>query len=1304
MTIVAALRRFVCPRCGEAADAPGACRRDGEALADAEDDDLLGTELGGYRIAEEIGQGGMGAVYRAVQPTIDAEVAIKVLSRELIGERESSERFVSEARIANKVRHEGLVKVLQIGLTPDDRPYLIMEHLTGIPLSILIGAPLPLGTLLRRLAEVARAVGAMHDAGVIHRDLKPSNLFVTTAGFIKVLDFGIAKLADERSGLTRTGHTIGTPGYMSPEQAQADPIDHRSDIYSLGVVIYEAVVGRRPFEGRVVEAMVAHELPPALPDRMPRTLDAIVQRAMSPDPTARFSTVGDLATALDKVVETLPGDMFAPLLDTPLTVTIGPAFAVTSTLRAERAVTTTMLAHHPIKRLGRYGIEGTVGRGGEGVVLIARDPKVQRKVALKLLDADTGDHRARVIAEAQAMARVNHPNVVTLYELGEDGDQLFLAMEYLEAIDLERWLAEGTRPWREIVKMFVAAGHGLAAAHAVGVVHRDFKPANVLLGKDGRPRVGDFGIAEVGPSTHNASGTPAFMAPEQVEGGAVDARADQFAFCAALWLALHGEAPYAGGTALAIALAAQRDELRGPAHNVPSTITSVLRRGLAATPAARFPDMPALLAALEREPRRRWPGIAGAVVVSGALLAIVALREPAIEAPAPASGPTLGEIRAIPEPMDRLRAIAKLPVIERANLEVRTMARDAVAHGFVKKLQLDGDPLPEAAAFSIDGTLVVPVGDRVLAIDPAGKSRALPPPPRPPRRMFLDTRELRVLLDDQILATPLDRPAWQSIARCDYTGIRGRLAEANADLSMLACPGSSSKLVIDGQSSSIAIDRRDAVAFAPNRRVAVRRDMAIDVYDAHTTLVARREVIATQVAITDDLVAYIADGTLVLWDPATNAINATQMRADRVDLIGGAEPIALVTSSVGTAIAYVVRTPRLLVADVEASRSVPTRIAGRRVVESTASEVIVRDFGSGRAWRQRGAPGHVIADASGTRFAAFDGRALRLWTIEPLPAISTLGLLAFVADDLLIASAPGWTAPRAYDLRGTLLDELPANTRILPATNALLVMRDGKTLRWQPRIKLLREAADHELVAAIATGDELHENLDGVVVRTRDRTQSCPGPAFQTSTDGSTALVLTDGKLFACKLATKALMRIAISDDLESRSRNSRARWTVSRDGSRAAVIDEGRLALYDVRTGAAIGSPTAKLSVVDVAFARDHRLVVNAKEGLFLVDGDTIATLSTEPQHKDARFTPDGASIVAIARARVLVWSPPDLEPHELGLLAVPSDQRSALFAATGHAVARSLHALTGAAVVLPIAPPDQTVVEGWLARASEP
>ena len=288
--------------------------------------------------------------------------------------------------------------------------------------------------------------------------------------------------------------------------------------------------------------------------------------------------------------------------------------------------------------IGRYLVLDLIGRGGMGMVYSGYDPELDRKVALKLLRPDRAGsggerYRARLLREAQAIARLSHPNVVAVYDAGTFDDRVFVAMELVEGQTLRQWLGEERRSWQEVLAVLLPAGRGLAAAHAAGLVHRDFKPENVLLGRDGRARVADFGLArqagrlddeaeeppaaEVSPLTAPltgwgmAVGTPAYMAPEQLRGEPADPCSDQYAFCLTLWEALHGERPFTEAGAL-----------RDPAGSrVPARLRQVVLRGLSADPAARWPSMEDLLAVLERDPsavRRRGLAAAAALALAAA--------------------------------------------------------------------------------------------------------------------------------------------------------------------------------------------------------------------------------------------------------------------------------------------------------------------------------------------------------------------------------------------------------------------------------------------------------------------------------------------------------------------------------------------------------------------------------------------------------------------------------------------------------------------------------------------------------------
>lgn len=316
--------------------------------------------------------------------------------------------------------------------------------------------------------------------------------------------------------------------------------------------------------------------------------------------------------------------------------------------------------------LGRYVLLEELGAGGMGVVYSAFDPELNRRVAIKLLNAtalgdrkDASEKQALLLREAQAMARVSHPNVVTLYDVGTYGDQVFIAMELVQGQTARAWVksARPTPSWREVLAVFVAAGEGLSAAHEAGLVHRDFKPDNLLVADDGRTRVMDFGLARaaIGPempsvpagvpvqsadplSTPALSaphltqpgtvvGTLFYLAPEQLRGEPADARSDQFAFAVSLYECLYGQRPFSKKPTMGTADAEQwlvREPPRGT--RVPASLRRVLLRALNPSPEARFADLRTLLTELRRDPARRLRQVAIGATVALVLGGVLVLQ------------------------------------------------------------------------------------------------------------------------------------------------------------------------------------------------------------------------------------------------------------------------------------------------------------------------------------------------------------------------------------------------------------------------------------------------------------------------------------------------------------------------------------------------------------------------------------------------------------------------------------------------------------------------------------------------------
>ena len=282
----------------------------------------VGKEVAGqFRIVERIGSGGMGAVYKAEQPDMNRHVAIKILHPRYMGRADLVSRFRREARAMSHLSHPNTARVFLYGQLEDGACYFVMEYLAGRNLAQVVRAEGPM-TAQRAIPVMSQACAALdeaHRAGIIHRDLKPENIFLTTQGgitdFPKVLDFGLAKVTEKQMKpgsmiLTREGMVFGTPEFMSPEQARGKTLDARSDIYSLGIIIYELLTGKLPFDAKQpIEFIQYHvnEPPILLSERVeglyfPPGLEAVVMRALAKDPDDRFASAADLGAALEAVL------------------------------------------------------------------------------------------------------------------------------------------------------------------------------------------------------------------------------------------------------------------------------------------------------------------------------------------------------------------------------------------------------------------------------------------------------------------------------------------------------------------------------------------------------------------------------------------------------------------------------------------------------------------------------------------------------------------------------------------------------------------------------------------------------------------------------------------------------------------------------------------------------------------------------------------------------------------------------------------------------------------------------------------
>lgn len=277
---------------------------------------------GRYQIESVIAQGGMGVVYFARHRLIDKPVALKILRPELVHNREITARFLIEAQAASAIGSEHIVDITDYGELPDGATYIVMEYLDGYSLNQRIrrcpNGLLPLPTLLAIAREIAEGLQRAHDANIVHRDLKPDNVLLIRKGkhedFVKILDFGIAKVQSSQNQTTTAGRIFGTPHYMSPEQGRGDELDHRTDIYSLGVILYEMVAGRVPFDGENPLGILTQHMYVEVKsltsqcdaERVTPALECVVARCLMKDPTHRYASMAELDEDLRRLQETEP--------------------------------------------------------------------------------------------------------------------------------------------------------------------------------------------------------------------------------------------------------------------------------------------------------------------------------------------------------------------------------------------------------------------------------------------------------------------------------------------------------------------------------------------------------------------------------------------------------------------------------------------------------------------------------------------------------------------------------------------------------------------------------------------------------------------------------------------------------------------------------------------------------------------------------------------------------------------------------------------------------------------------------------
>ena len=484
--------------------------QEGEVLADR------------YQVLGTVGQGGMGLVYAAFDRTLNRKVALKVLPHDRWDDPTAVERFVRQARAMARLEHPGVVRVYDRAFHRERVPYVVMELLAGTDLrhALRAGRFEPARALELAIA-LCDVVHAVHQHGVIHRDLKPSNVFLVDGDSpgIKLLDFGIAQLASE-APLTATHDVLGTLAYMAPELlSSAHDAGAASDVYGIACILYEMIAGAPPFRAHSraeLAASIQHDAPPELSRRasdLPAGLDALVALNLAKDPSARAASAEALGGALRALPRRSP-----------------------SALRA----TTRDEAPHVLGG-GRFALGPTLGEGASGTVWAAFDHVLEQRVALKRLRYPHAADVYRLKREFRTAAEIAHPHLIRLHELFLEDGEAYFTMELIEGQNLLSYLR--AQP-EQIVAALSAVAAALAALHARNIVHRDLKAANVLVDREGRVVLLDLGLAVRSGEQTWVAGTPAYMAPETLE-GTIGPEADLYALGVLAHEALTGRRPNA---------------------------------------------------------------------------------------------------------------------------------------------------------------------------------------------------------------------------------------------------------------------------------------------------------------------------------------------------------------------------------------------------------------------------------------------------------------------------------------------------------------------------------------------------------------------------------------------------------------------------------------------------------------------------------------------------------------------------------------------------------------------------------------
>ena len=538
-----------------------------------------------YRLGAPIASVGTGTFYEATDVRLHRPVSVKLLDTK--GDDQDIDRLVREARVLGGSAEPGLVQVYDVDVRPPT-PYLVTEPLVGQTLVDALateGRP-KFAAAHRWILSLGTAVAAAHQLGFVHAAIRPEAIFLLDGEDdrqAKLLGFGSARTAGSKISDSHGAIERVLP-YMAPELLDGGRADPRADVYALGAVAYELLTGRPPRRPDQVAARTAVPPPSSLRSDLPPGIDVLLAKALADNPERRIQTMGHFVSGWRQI--------------------------------SERSLVSELPSPLPIgSRIGRsYEIRGRLGRGSFGTVLLAHDELLDRHVAIKLLHQLDPRVRDRFLAEARAMAAIDHPNVVRVYALGEHNSIPYLVMEHIAGPTVEELLLEqGRLPLADAVSILQQTARGLHAVHSAGLTHADVKPGNVLIGPAFRVCVSDFGLARAHGELRakkGLTGTPAYMAPEIIEGRVergLEHRVDVYALGVMAFELLTGRLPFLETSSQALMHAHRLREPPAPSEvfpSMPEVFDRVVLNALAKDPRVRTPSADAFRAGLDEAARR----------------------------------------------------------------------------------------------------------------------------------------------------------------------------------------------------------------------------------------------------------------------------------------------------------------------------------------------------------------------------------------------------------------------------------------------------------------------------------------------------------------------------------------------------------------------------------------------------------------------------------------------------------------------------------------------------------------------------